>query len=142
MKFSIGGKKMILLDTSFLIAHYNDKNIHHTKTRAIMEEIKQQEYGEVYITDYIFDECATILPLRLKDAKLSEQALILIKDLFLIHIDEIFFEETWQIFKAQKEIKLSFTDCSSIASIQQLGIKNIATFDKAFAEVPDIAVIN
>ena len=69
-------------------------------------------------------------------------AIILIKDLFLIHIDEVFFEETWQIFKAQKEIKLSFTDCSSIASMQQLGIKYIATFDKAFADVPNITVIN
>lgn len=133
---------MILLDTSFLIAHYNNNDVHHSRARTIMEKIKRQEYGEVYITDFIFDECATVLPLRLKDVKSSIQALKLIKNLFLIHLDEIFFEETWCIFKAQKEIKFSFTDCSSIISMQQLGIRNIATFDKAFIEIPDIIVID
>jgi len=133
---------MILLDTSFLIAHYNNKDVHHAKARAIMEEIKQKKYGEVYITDYIFDECATILPLRLKDLKSSIEALILIKDLFITYIDELFFEEVWYFFKTQKEIKFSFTDCSSIISMQQLNIKYIATFDKAFEKVQDITVIN
>ncbi len=132
---------MILLDSSFLIAHYNAKDAHHQKAREIMEKIKDKKYGEVIITDYIFDECVTVLYLRLSDLNHVIEKGEEIKALEIIHIEEQLFEEAWNIFKEQKNTVLSFTDCSILATMNLFPVDYIATFDKDLAAIPGITVI-
>jgi predicted nucleic acid-binding protein len=45
------------------------------------------------------------------------------------------FEEAWEFFKAQKETKFSFTDCTTIAMMRRKDISNMATFNKAFRKI-------
>ena len=58
---------MILIDTSVFIAHCNAKDVHHQRAQILMNALKSKTYGEVYLTNYIFSECATVLSLRIKD---------------------------------------------------------------------------
>lgn len=50
----------------------------------------------------------------------------------ILKFDEEHFNRAWEIFKNQKRSELSFTDCTNIAIMGDLGIRNIATFDGGF----------
>ena len=56
-------------------------------------------------------------------------------------VDREIFDNAWQIFKEQKNTKLSFTDCTILAIMRNEGISNIATFDKDFKKIDGINVI-
>ena len=134
---------MILLDTSFLVSYFNIRDENHLKAAHIMKSINKGVYGDIYLTDYIFDEFVTVIFIRLKNliktVKLGSE---LKESLQLELIDEETFEKSWFIFKNQKDTFLSFTDCSSLAIMQKNKIKNIATFDKDFEKVNDINVVS
>ena len=133
-------ERMILLDTSFLIAKNNEKDMHHTRAIELSEKIAKGEYGEIYITEYIFGECATVLLNKLKNKKETEIKCTQIKEIETIHIENETFEETWKIFCRQKDF-LSFIDCSSIAIMRTQYISYIATFDSNFEDIQGIKVI-
>ena len=59
--------KMVLLDSSFLIAYYNQTDIHHKKSFEIMKEIGSGEYGQPIIPDSVFNEVVNVLFNRLKN---------------------------------------------------------------------------
>lgn len=134
---------MILLDTSFVVAYYNTRDEHHEKAKEIMQKLKVNMLGECCITDYIFDECMTVILLRLKDIKkateIGNDLLALTK---IIYMDENLFQFTRQIFKEQQKTKLSFTDCSSIALLKDRNMQGIITFDTEFGKVGRINIIN
>jgi predicted nucleic acid-binding protein len=92
--------------------------------------MKKIEEDSKCITDYVFDECMTVILARLKDlsqaVKIGED---MMRSFEIIYTDEDLFGAAWRVFKAQ-EGKLSFTDCSIIAAMKGKGIGSIATFDK------------
>lgn len=134
---------MILLDTSFLISYFNTKDENHLKAAQIMKQIKKGVYGDIYLTDYIFDEFVTVAFIKLKDLTKVVKIGSDLKDLLNLEIlDEETFEASWNLFKSQKNTSLSFTDCSNIAFMQKNKIKNIATFDKDFENLKDIKVVS
>jgi len=131
---------MIILDTSFIVAYYNNQDSQHKKALFLMDKISENTYGEVTITDYIFDECATVLFSKLKNLKQTIEICDKIKAVVTFKIDEKLFADSWNIFKSQKNTKLSFTDCSIVALMQERGIKHIATFDEDFKKVKGIKI--
>ena len=58
---------MIILDTSFIVSYYNTADENHNKAIEIMDGLKSMKYGDLYITDYIFDESMTVIFVRLKN---------------------------------------------------------------------------
>jgi len=134
--------KMIFLDTSFLVAFYNKDDYHYNKAIKIMQELVKGKYGDVAISDYIFNECVTVLFSRLRDLQKTIMVCENIKKIKIFKIDEDVFEESWEIFKNQKEnTQLSFTDCSILALMKRNNIKTLATFDDDFLKIKDIDVI-
>jgi len=115
----------ILLDASFILAVDNERDIHHNKTPNAWIKIANGEYGQYFISDYIFDEISGVS---------------LIHDVPIINIDQHMFDEAWKIFTKTK-LNLSFTDCTNIVLLKLINSKNIATFDKAFKEIKEINVI-
>ena len=109
---------------------------------SFMNALKSKTYGEVYLTNYIFSECATVLSLRIKDFHKAIKKTNEIKQLPIIFADEELFEEAWKMFQEQKEPQLSFVDCTIVISMRATNISHLATFDKAFKEVRDITVIS
>jgi len=131
----------IIIDTSFLIAYYNLKDDNHNKAEKVMNDLISKNY-DVYISDYIFDECCTVLLMRLKDSKKCIEVCNLIKSLEMLNIDESGFENSWNIFKEQKKTKMSFTDCSTLALMDANGIEKITTFDEEFDKIKEVEVLN
>ena len=134
------GEKMIILDTSFLISFYNSRDNNHNKSWKVMEELIAEKHGEICITDYIFDECATVLFSRLKDLEKAVMICESIKKVKCFKIEDTLFEEAWQIFKNQKNSKFSFTDCTILSLMKEMKINSIATFDKEFEKIASISV--
>ncbi len=133
---------MIFLDTSFLIAYFNQRDENHQKAMNLSENIVKQKFGSLYMTDYIFNETITVSLIRMKDLKRTTRiGNNLLKALEVIRVDEDMFLEAWKIFQSQKGTRFGFTDCTTIAAMRYHGIDNVATFDMDFANVHGINCI-
>lgn len=133
---------MIFLDTGFLIAIEVETDQHHNEAMKILKEISSGIYGQAYISDYIFDEAVTLVAARTNDIRRaikfgdtlrnsSEFALI----------EKHIFERAWEIFKTQSISELSFTDCTNVAVMENLGIKYLVTFDGGFNRFKGVKVV-
>ncbi len=134
---------MILLDTSFVVAYYNTADNNHNKAVEIMNSLTAGGYGDIFITDYIFDEIATVAFVRLKNLNKTIEIGEAVNSLAKIdYIGKDVFEDTWKLFKGQTATKFSFTDCSTLSMMKKNGIKNIATFDEDFKKAKEINVVS
>ena len=133
--------KMIFLDTSFIISYYNTRDQNHGKAKRVMENILNSE-KKILINDYIFDECANVLLIKLKDFNNIIKICQDLKKLEIVNIDESLFDEAWDIFRKQRKTKLSFTDSTILSTMRCIGIKTLATFDNDFKKIPEISILN
>ena len=55
---------MIVVDSSFLCAWYNDRDVHHPSAREVMKRFLDGEWGRGILLDYVLLEVATVLLAR------------------------------------------------------------------------------
>lgn len=133
---------MIILDTSFIVSYYNTRDENHKKAVELMKDIINRKYGNLYITDYIFDESVTVVLIRLKSlSRTIEIGESIRKSTEMIEIEKDIFEKAWKLFKEQRGTALSFTDCTTLNIMKTKDVKNIVTFDEDFKRVKGINVI-
>ena len=129
----------LVLDTSFLVALNSKADINHAKAQSLKQRLKNREFGQIFISDYIFDEFATFLMAKsfppaiireIGDSLLAEESIGLLK------ISPEVFLKSWELFKKMKSI--SFTDCTTLVLSSETGIKNIASFDADFDRFPGV----
>lgn len=130
----------IFLDTSFIIAYYNSRDQNHSKAELIMKKILNEE-NDIIINDYIFDECANVLLIRLKNFSKVIKICEDLRKLRVINVNEFLFEEAWEIFKKQDKTNLSFTDSTILSTMKNRKIKNLVTFDKDFEKILEVKII-
>lgn len=130
---------MILIDSNVIIAYINKDDSKHKEAVILLEKIMNKEYGDYLISDYIFDEITTVTFIRTNRAEAIKIGDFLLENVNIIKIVDNLFFNSWNIFKKYK--KLSFTDCTNLAIMEELGIKNIATFDGDFKEVEEIKIV-
>ena len=133
---------MIFLDSSYIVAYYNENDENHDKAIHLMNELTSGTYGEFIISDYIFDEIVTVALIRLKELakiKIGNDVQFFSN---ILSVEENVFDFSWDIFAKQKNTKFSFTDCSIIALMREYKIRDIATFDEDFKKIKEINVVN
>jgi uncharacterized protein len=131
---------MIMLDTSFVVAYFNNKDQNHQSAINIAKTLTTQN-PEFYITDYIFSEIVTVCLIRLKDIKKAAQiGRLILESCNLLTSQEETFIDAWNMFSTQK-LQLSFVDCITIATMYNQNIRKIATFDKDFTKIQEITVL-
>ena len=133
---------MIFLDSSVIIAYKNADDTNHTKAVEIFSKLNKGEYGKGVISEFIFTEVTTVLALKsdLNTATNVGNILLDAKEIEIMKASDVF-ERTWEIFKDQKNTKLSFVDASNIACMEQRKIKKIATFDRDFLKIGYVEVV-
>ncbi len=131
---------MIIIDSNVIISYINKEDSKHEKAIILLKRIMNGEYGSYLISDYIFDEITTVTFLRTSRKEAFRIGDFLLENIDIIKIVDKLFFDSWSLFKRYKE--LSFTDCTNLAIMKELGIKNIATFDGDFKEINDIEVIH
>lgn len=133
---------MILVDSSVIVAYADTRDENHEKATKVIEEIERGIHGSPVITDHIFGEVVTVALIKSKDLKRTVKlGKKLLSATEFIIIDELLFERAWELFEGQKDIKFSFTDCTTLAVSEMRGISRVATFDKDFRDVPNITVV-
>jgi predicted nucleic acid-binding protein len=55
---------MIVLDSSFLVAYHNRRDVHHGAAAATMERLVAAEWGPALLLEYVFLEVVTVLLAR------------------------------------------------------------------------------
>lgn len=134
---------MILLDASFIVSYLDYRDQNHGIALDIQKNIDSGRYGGMVMTDYVFDEVATVMLMKIKKASVvSNYCERLLNVVNLVNLDDHLFMDTLNIFKYQKNNKLSFTDCANVAVCRVNGIRNIATFDKEFTKFDELSVVS
>ena len=132
---------MILIDANVFIAYYNLNEIHHQSAVSLWEKFEKGEYGEYFITDYVFNEVIGVTLRKLG----KDHAILLgnkiIKSTFMLHMDEHLLQQAWNTFK-ETQLKLSLVDCTNLVALETAQSRSIATFDKEFTKIPSLNVIS
>ena len=109
----------------------------------MMSQIATGQYGQPFITNYVFDETVTGIFVKSKSLELAvNYGNELMATLDILEVDRDIFQEAWRLFSSQENSELSFTDSTTVAIMSRLNVKNIATFDKDFEGLEGIDVIS
>lgn len=133
---------MIFLDASFVVAYVNSKDQHHERAVEIARDIDAVLHGPQVVSEYILDEVMTVLLARTKDYGLTVSTGRTLRRYIFIQSDETLLEKTWQIFSAQKEPYISFTDCSTVAICENERIAKLATFDEKLGKKSGLIIVD
>lgn len=127
-----------LLDSSFMIAFFNIKDINHETAKKIMQKLKEGVYGKLFISDYIFDEFVTLAAKRARPDLAVEWGQMLLESdkIGMLNIDKQAFTEAWNLFRTTKGF--SFTDCTLVSVAAQFSIGSIVSFDSDFDKTKSI----
>jgi predicted nucleic acid-binding protein len=130
---------MIALDSSFLIACHNRRDVHHAQAARTMQE---WAWGRGLLLEYVFLEVVTVLLARRDLAVASSVAQLLLqaKELEFVPCAD-FFLETVEELRRQKSGHLSFTDAAIVRVARERCEGMVATFDEDFRGVEGIAVV-
>lgn len=127
---------VVFLDTGFILAIRNSDDINHTKATEIMRKCLSGKFGRIIISNFVFDETATLTLVRTYNKDLVKDIgdyILNSQRINLLHLSETEFLATWEIFLKYFEKGLSFTDCSLLV-MAKLFESNVylATFDRHF----------
>jgi len=125
---------LIFVDTSAFYALEVEGDVNHAAARRFLEEIKGGKYGVMVTTDYVLDEVLTLLRLRHGvDAALRFlEKVRRSRSIKVVWVDESVFEQALRYFKLDEGRRWSFTDCTSFAVMEMLGIRQVFAFDEDF----------
>ena len=128
---------MRFIDTVTLFASFFVDEKHHTKAKEIVAAIVEEKVRNVVYSDYVLDELLTLARAK-KGAVVSNKILeeIINSEIKMVKIEQRHLSLAMELFKSYE--KLSFTDCTTVALMLDLGIKEIYSFDKGFDSVPKI----
>jgi predicted nucleic acid-binding protein len=133
---------VIILDSSFLIAFYNRRDVHHGRAVATMERLLSGDWGPALLPEYVFLEVATVLAAKvgLGESVAVGKVLLDAADLEFVACSE-YFNETFEVFRDQQDTTLSFVDASIVAIQRRLGAPFVATFNREFGRVAELSVV-
>ena len=134
---------MIILDSSFLVAYHNTRDVHHDAAVGAMEGLVAGEWGRSLLLEYVVLEVATVLLARrgLDTAFRVSTALLEAKELDFVSCSDVFLE-TLETFRLQGDRGWSFTDAAIVTVARTAeDAAHIATFDGCFRGVEGISVV-
>jgi len=133
---------VIVLDSSFLIAFHNSRDIHHDRASGVMERLVDGEWQGALLLEYVFLEVMTVLLARrgLATATAVGEALLQAREVEFVPGSELFVD-TFHTFRTQRSRALSFTDAAIVTVARQRGTQYVATFDTDFRNLEGIEVV-
>ena len=125
----------VFIDTNIFAAAKLKNDVDHEIGRKLLEDALFGKYGQVFTSDYIFDEVMTLLIMRTKNNKFVYEygnSFLLSDIIDIIKVNDDIFDRAWEKFGKFKDKLLSFTDCTTLAVMEDLNIVKIMSFDKHF----------
>ena len=131
---------LVFIDTWGWIALGHWKDARHHEVKALYKELRSQG-ARLYTSDYVLDELITLLFRRaaFEEADRFVEGLFHASEQRLLTIERITsdrFAYTWAFRKKlQDKPRISFTDLTSMAVMEELGIERVLTDDDHFDQV-------
>ena len=132
---------MIVLDSSFLIGFYNDRDSHHSVALPLMDRFLAGEWGKGLLLEYVFLEVTTVLLSRRDHAVATRVGRILLDgdDLEFVPCSDLFLE-AMQGFSNQMGTRLSFADAAIARVARSRADGQVLTFDEEFRKIPGLRI--
>lgn len=133
---------MIVLDSSFIIAFHNERDVHHERAIPVMTRLMAGEWDMGLLPEYVFLEVVTVLAARrnIDTATRVGDALLNARELQFIPCSELFLE-AYKLFRAQPRATMSLTDAAIVAAARRFDAPNVATFDADFEGIEGLAIV-
>ena len=133
---------MLVLDSSFLMAYHNTRDVHHAEAVEAMGRLLAGEWGEALLLEYVFVEVATVLAARrgIESAARVAATLLEARELAFVPCSELFLD-AFETFRSQQTAALSFTDAAIVSVARQHEDSRVATFDRDFLDLDGIRVV-
>jgi len=122
----------LFMDTGFLIALVNENDQYHQKALRLADKF---EGFPTVITDAVLLEIGNALAKNFK-----QQATEIINDFYsspevtIIHLNPIFFKKGLELYQSYQDKTWGLVDCTSFVVMREMGISDVLTFDKHFAQ--------
>lgn len=126
-------------DASFLTALFIADDIFHQKAISIIRTLNKKD--PQYLTSDIALSETTNLTFRIKGAATTKKFLSWFpkSNIQLLYLNQEIFQSGYKILLAQKSRNgLNFFDCLHLATMKELGVENILTFDNDFKKFAKI----
>lgn len=133
---------MIVLDSSFLVAYHNRRDVHHGAAAATMERLVAGEWGPALLPEYVFLEVVTVLRARRGLDAAVRVATILLHagDVEFVTSSDMFLD-VMETFRGQRHGHWSFADAAIVTVARRRAARFVATFDRDFRQVEGLAVV-
>ena len=92
---------VVFLDTGFILAVRNADDVNHPKAKEMMKNCLSGRFGQIIVSNFIFDETVTLTLVRTQNKSLVEDIGKFMLDsprIKLIHVSETEFLATWEFF--------------------------------------------
>lgn len=133
---------MIVLDSSFLIAFHNTRDVHHGAAARVMERLRNGEWGSALLLEYVFLEVVTVLRMRvdLPTAVSVGETLIRAKEVEFVPCSDLFVQ-AFGTLRTEAGAELSFADAAIVTVARDRPPGFVATFDADFTELDGVTVV-
>lgn len=120
----------MFVDTGAWFALFNRDDPDHEDVARVLEEWE----GRLVTSDYIFDETITLLRYRANHAVavLGGEALRGGRVARTLPVEAADLDAAWRRFVREKDKVYSFTDCTSFALMERIGVDTAAAVDPDF----------
>ena len=134
----------VFVDTGVLYAEHDTDATRHEAAAAALDVVYDGEFGQPYISDFIFDEAVTLARTRTGSvdvaARLSDR--LLGRDEFpqafeLLRVSAGPFSDAVETFERYGDQELSFTDATTVALTERHGLDRVLSFDDDFDGIVD-----
>ncbi len=133
---------MIVLDSSFIVAFHNERDIHHPAAAALMNDIAAGQWGRSLLLEYVFVEVVTVLMARrgLDVATRVGEILLGAREIDFVACSDVFLDAL-DVFRTQSSGGLSFADAAIVSVARSRAEGQVATFDTDFKGVKGITAL-
>lgn len=124
----------IFADTGAFLAYRNKKDKYHETAFKLFKEALKGKYGQIYTSDYIYDEALTLALIRTNNLAVAMDIAEVIRSprIKMVFIDTELLEKSTKTFKQYSDRNLSFTDAVTIEIMKEFNIEKYFGFDSHF----------
>lgn len=129
----------VFLDTGVLFGFLNERDERHEMAVDLVRRTAEGEWGVPYVSDFVADELLTLARVRARGPAVEKAALEIlplpdpaIPGLRMLVVDRSVFAAAVALFTRHRARGLSFTDATTLALIDEVGIRRLASFDAGF----------
>jgi len=133
---------MIVLDSSFLIAYYNSRDVHHGAAARTMVQLIGGKWGQGLLLEYVFLETVTVLRAR-RDVKVAATVgtiLLNAREIDFVPCSDIF-SDAFDTFRRDRSHDLSFVDAAIVSVARRHSPGFVATFDEDFKALKGVTTV-